>query len=67
MCRGFPHCSSLEPSTDQLLDLLSAHLATVFGGLFGIERTQQRRDRQFAAAVDTDIHVVFGIEFKIEP
>src|SRR5262249_7241774 len=32
-----------------------------------VERQEQRRCRQFAAAVDADIDMVLGVEFEIEP
>ena len=40
---------------------------TVFFGLFVVQRQQEGRHRQFAAAVNTNIHMVLGIEFKIKP
>src|SRR6185312_9723753 len=36
-------------------------------GLAAVERIEQRRHRQLAAAVDADIDVVLGVEFEIEP
>ncbi len=39
----------------------------VFRGLVAVERKKERRHRQFAAAVDTDVQDVFRVEFEIEP
>ena len=37
------------------------------GGFIVIERQQQRGDRQFAAAVDADMHDILGVELEVEP
>ena len=39
----------------------------VFRGLIAVECEQQRGNRQLAAAVDTDIYEVLGVEFEVEP
>ena len=44
---------------------LEEHLEHVFVAI--AERTQQDGDRHLAAAVDTEIHVVLRVEFKIQP